>query len=526
MQATLKSPIIGKTDEQVKAEADALDTASEALAQRYAQPNWFNVAAGFLKPQLGGFGASLGSAAQALGENLEKQRENQLPLYAVRAQAGAMKSQMANRQLAAKAYEDAKRGNFDPEGLPALQATLTSYGAPELADSVGKMIETRQKDRGLASSEQGNAVARITLARSMGVAPNPADLALVASGSPTAIKKPEATDTTAPKKMLELTAPEITPPKITPPTVEAPAAGELEKNRPVGAFDFERTTLPSVDRAIAAIPDQTERERAKKALDTQVASMPKKILSSEYNMESGLTPDQLAKVVKPMEDIAESRYAGLMIGAPEQYAPRARVLDNQINLIKNNSKPDKPDGSSPVSRVTSVLSQGKVFDGILAALNEGVGISLNGLSANLRAPIETFIRANFEKEDRELAMAMANNYASIALMQQQVGKVNPNSARNAEIGLYNSLTPNMDTTPNAAMRSLLHLKHDLDMTRAQYEHVTSILTNKHPTLTLKPKELARFSTAFDPQYLEKINEPFAEKHNQVESAFQRSLGKK
>jgi hypothetical protein len=162
----------------------------------------------------------------------------------------------------------------------------------------------------------------------------------------------------------------------------------------------------------------------------------------------------------------------------------------------------------------------------LAALNEGVGISLNGLSANLRAPIETFIRANFEKEDRELAMAMANNYASIALMQQQVGKVNPNSARNAEIGLYNSLTPNMDTTPNAAMRSLLHLKHDLDMTRSQYEHVTSILTNKHPILTLKPKELARFSTAFDPQYLEKINEPFAEKHNQVESAFQRSLGKK
>jgi len=154
MQATLKSPIIGKTDDQVRAEADALDTAEQALAQRYAQPNWFNVAAGFLKPQLGGFGASLGSAAQALGENLEKQRENELPLYAVRAQVGAMKSQMANRQLAAKAYEDAKKGNFAPEGLPALQATLTSYGAPELADSVGKMIETRQKDRSLDTTAQ------------------------------------------------------------------------------------------------------------------------------------------------------------------------------------------------------------------------------------------------------------------------------------------------------------------------------------------------------------------------------------
>ena len=123
-------------------------------------------------------------------------------------------------------------------------------------------------------------------------------------------------------------------------------------------------------------------------------------------------------------------------------------------------------------------------------------------------------------------MAMANNYASIALMQQQVGKVNPNSARNAEIGLYNSLTPNMDTTPNAAMRSLLHLKHDLDMTRAQYEHVTGILNGAHHTLKLKEGELATFTMAFTPEYFEKINEPFAEKHRKVEAAFQKSLGTK
>ena len=154
LQASLKAPIVNKTEEQLQTEIKALDTAERALKDRYANPNWFNVAAGFLKPQLGGFGASLGSAAQALGENLEKQRENELPLFAVRAQVGAMKSQMANRQLAAQAYEAAKKGNFNPEGLPALQATLTSYGAPELADSVNKMIETRQKDRGLDTTAQ------------------------------------------------------------------------------------------------------------------------------------------------------------------------------------------------------------------------------------------------------------------------------------------------------------------------------------------------------------------------------------
>ena len=57
----------------------------KALENRYAQPNWFKVAAGFLKPQLGGFGASLGSAAEALGENIEQQRAMALPIAEVRA---------------------------------------------------------------------------------------------------------------------------------------------------------------------------------------------------------------------------------------------------------------------------------------------------------------------------------------------------------------------------------------------------------------------------------------------------------
>ena len=41
---------------------------AKALEKRYEQPNWFKVAAGFAKPQLGGFTASLGSAAEALGK--------------------------------------------------------------------------------------------------------------------------------------------------------------------------------------------------------------------------------------------------------------------------------------------------------------------------------------------------------------------------------------------------------------------------------------------------------------------------
>lgn len=95
-----------------KAQEDAL----AALQQRYAQPNWFNVAAGFLKPQLGGFTASLGSASQAMGENLENQRASELTAAQMRSQIALTKMAVAQKQkAAAMAAELAKK----PGGVTA-----------------------------------------------------------------------------------------------------------------------------------------------------------------------------------------------------------------------------------------------------------------------------------------------------------------------------------------------------------------------------------------------------------------------
>jgi hypothetical protein len=54
---------------------------AELLRERYSKPNWFKIAAGFAKPQLGGFLASLGSANEALGE-YEAQRRMVEPTIA------------------------------------------------------------------------------------------------------------------------------------------------------------------------------------------------------------------------------------------------------------------------------------------------------------------------------------------------------------------------------------------------------------------------------------------------------------
>jgi len=63
---------------------------AKSLEMRYRDPNWFKVSAGFLKPQLGGFAASLGSASEAMGENVEQQRAIAPTIAQIRAQAAVM----------------------------------------------------------------------------------------------------------------------------------------------------------------------------------------------------------------------------------------------------------------------------------------------------------------------------------------------------------------------------------------------------------------------------------------------------
>jgi hypothetical protein len=122
--------------------ADAQEKIIESLQQRYSQPNWFKIAAGFAKPQLGGFMASLGSASEAMGENVEQQRAAELPLAQMRAQLAGTKLTMSQRQQAAElaglatqkpngitAEDVAKVANLDQQRGAILQQQLQNQQA-------------------------------------------------------------------------------------------------------------------------------------------------------------------------------------------------------------------------------------------------------------------------------------------------------------------------------------------------------------------------------------------------------------
>jgi hypothetical protein len=513
MQATLKSPIIGKTDDQVRAEADALDTAEQALAQRYAQPNWFNVAAGFLKPQLGGFGASLGSAAQALGENLEKQRENELPLYAVRAQVGAMKSQMANRQLAAKAYEDAKKGNFAPEGLPALQATLTSYGAPELADSIGKMIETRQKDRSLDTTAQQLLTTQMAEDRALLTERRKQNLITEEQYNQGLAdifnRRQERPKPTVPGTAgADIVAPEVKAPAA--PTVFKPLDPKADLTYDNLTPEQKTTVNTSVNKMLEANGLRTimGTDTGKESWNTQITKLKKEnpeglatfidAINSQGVLSSN--PTEVPTAAKAPASPAAKAPAPAAVApatttptaaAPKEFvykdnyalphknpmtadqikenestkvtAAKANVGDeNYYNAVKAISQPTQYKIADDANNfiidqfkknpkdVKAVMDLVRKAGGFAAMVNQGLGISFNGpFAVNVAIPVETGLIASLSDNQRTLFDAMAQSAATSAYFNMKQRGVDPEKAGIDKFGAQMQQEIGLKQTPGA-----------------------------------------------------------------------------
>lgn len=99
----------------------------EALEKRYNEPNWYKVAAGFAKPQLGGFIASLGSAAEAAGETEEQRREQLLPISQMKAEIERSNMLLGQKEQQNKIYQAWLAKNTNPDGtITPMDATTYS----------------------------------------------------------------------------------------------------------------------------------------------------------------------------------------------------------------------------------------------------------------------------------------------------------------------------------------------------------------------------------------------------------------
>ena len=155
-----------------------LEEQIQALEMRYQNPNWFKVAAGFLKPQLGGFSASLGSASEALGENLEAGRAAQLPVAQMRAQLAASKIAMGQNKKAADmvAEYQASGKHLTPEFVAEMMRIAPNAPATQ---SLQAQLKTQMEQQGLSQSEQKMMIDRIQIKLSKGFPLNKEETAYI-----------------------------------------------------------------------------------------------------------------------------------------------------------------------------------------------------------------------------------------------------------------------------------------------------------------------------------------------------------
>lgn len=138
--------ITGAYESAGKAQEDL----AKSLESRFAQPNWLKVSAAFAKPQLGGFGASFGSAMNELGEQ-EEQRRAVMPTAAyMKAKIEAGKFAQAQRVVQQEKYDALRTTKPDPKTWTESEVQgVVKY------DPASPLAETIKQETGISSTRAG-----------------------------------------------------------------------------------------------------------------------------------------------------------------------------------------------------------------------------------------------------------------------------------------------------------------------------------------------------------------------------------
>lgn len=353
---------------------EALQNSVQALKDRYANPNWFNVAAGFAKPQLGGFTASMGSASQALGEWQEQQRAQQLPIAQMQQQLALNKITMGqNAKIASDEAARKTAGTPVTSGYLA-NAQATAPNSPVTA-AIGNAYTSQQKERELSHSELADAQTRVNYANATGASPDPKDMAILQGGSPTQ-KNP------------------IVNPAI-PGAGGAPVGGVPSDQMPTDSHGF-----PVIAPAQQAGQDSERLRILQEELKTETnpdtkAALQREIASTQAGLQQapGAASQNAAQVPANQQG-----YAGLT--APQATMQTAENTKNteaayqpQINQIVSEGDPVKvKDTLHITSALSNLLSDPKVAAGVgMLYGDKGIGNSLanlaqHGLSGNVDTP--------------------------------------------------------------------------------------------------------------------------------------------
>jgi len=408
----------GAPEEQLNEYQQSLKDQIAALEQRYANPNWFKVAAGFLKPQLGGFAASLGSAGEALGEGVEQQRAAALPIAQMRAQLA--QSNILTGQNKAQADKFAA---WKASKKPMDQATYAEIfglnSQSEVAKAATAAYEGQRKDLEFTSGQQRLMMDAIQMKQAKGIPLTKAEQSfltnlpeqlslrqeakpLLPGGAPVGAEGPP----TAPTASSTSSAPAPT----VDPKIERRLKGDIE------AVTREINRLPAGDKRIKELSGELSRlQESAKAQGIDMGGAPQAALAKDEEIKPYAPtfkfPDtsnmsdperESAKLIyqKNVQN-AESTSEGIFnqwksLSSDPIYSSINSEYKSAIDLLTKQPMVAK--------KVFNLLRQdGSFVNQLGAAAQAGLGVNLGSMAANINIPVEPFLRAGLNREEQMLA---------------------------------------------------------------------------------------------------------------------------
>ena len=500
-----KLPLFGASEKQLESLRDAQQQAITALEQRYAQPNLFKVSEAFLKPQLGGFAASLGSAMGAMGENTEQQRAQQLPISQMRAQLAQSNLVLGS---SVSINEEIKKWMSEHQGQTPPASLVMEWNAKAPQNPTVQSLVGQQK---MTMDQQAQQVQTLN--------------ALYASG---AIKKEEYG-----RRLLEIqqaqspqgTRATITPAEKTPvatipnpepvvdstskkadshreniATIEAEIALQT-KNKNFAAVERLNTILAEEKAALSTIPAATAPE--------------KKAMKTPSYEELGATGESATKLTEKQLDAINTRYAPIA-DSIAYFDPQK--TDDTYNRLARLANLLKTDG---VKKGTGLLYQDQ---GIGAALQQMIsqgfqasaGAAGMGANFSVALPIESGktklqldpIQQKQLREFQQLLGLEGRNDLSAATKAVGGGHMNMAEFQNAMNSVLSSSDPYGVLAKYIAVR-LLENERNAKIYDAFGEYQTNPKTAALPTAYFFHLKDSPYKTILD-EYKKKINKARAD----------------
>lgn len=514
-----KVNLYGASDKQLEELQKTQENAIEALNRRYLEPNWLKVSAAFAKPQLGGFGASFGSAMNELGNTEEQRRESQLPIAQMRAQLAQTNMLLGSKQKAAEIIARAQKENrmLTPQEQEEV-SNLDSERGQRLIQSQDVRAKTIANNMALTKQQY----------EAQGLPMPP----LNEMGLPDTGKFPRGGGP----------QPDADPARLMPPNVSLSGGNLSEVQRAQGdvtAIDNEIARLqknggsyPNGGQDALAILQQ-EKTQAQARLSQLQGGTPsasnqpqgeKIVLSSSTPSFSPLfTSDQVKEAQgltdKELNKNATARYESLAsVANPDTYAQNKNAINAMIRTLVEN--PDL------AHKVTNPLAQkGGVIGAALNAAEAGVGVSISGLAGNIHAPVQKAIIGSFDpKTERPYYDMLTSQAARIAQIQQQMSNVNPGTIRNGEIELYKNASVNPAAQgPNVMLYNLQYSSLNNDMLHEMYDRANKIMKRQDPQYALNPNSRTQIMDIMTSPVMSDIASSYDKKFKALDNQFSATL---